>query len=159
MSGIRYNFDGLLSFVTRGPEPSPGYLQVFRNGIIETVDTYLLRRTRSRIPGIPFEEQLMESVRRFLDLQRVLGVDPPLALMVTLTGVNGYRMGVSHEAFIDEDGAPIDRDLLLIPEVILQDYDIDIGRTIRPIFDAVWGAAGWRGSLNYDSDGNWRRYR
>ena len=57
-----------------------------------------------------------------------------------------------------KSGAPIDRDLLLVPELVAEAYDLDIGRTLRPIFDTIWSAAGYSGSLNYDPDGNWRPY-
>ena len=136
----------------------PGYIQVFRNGAIEAVDTYLLNRRGNIIRSIAYEREVLESVGRFLAIQRVLGVDPPLALMITLVGVNGYRMGVDVETFMD-DGAPIDRDLIPIPEVIVDGYHVDPGRLLRPIFDAIWNAAGWPKSLNYDSDGNWKPHR
>jgi len=149
---IRHNFDGVLTFV----EPSsPSYLQLFRNGAIEAVDVHLLFQRANQqglILSTDYENELIEALGRFLLLLQTLGVDPPLALMLTLTGVKGCRIGVSF------GGAPIDRDILLVPEVVLQDYGARPEHTLRPIFDAVWNAAGFARCPNYDSQGNRRPY-
>lgn len=29
---------------------------------------------------------------------------------------------------------------------------------MRPLFDQIWNACGWHGSINYDRDGNWREH-
>ena len=135
---------------------------MFRNGIIECVDTRRVNiqiDERAIIPSIAYKKDLVGLLPVLLTLQQDLDVDPPLVLMLTLTGVKGYRMGINHQFFDLDSGAPIDRDLLLIREVVLQDYEIDSGRTLRPIFAAVWNAAGWPGSRNYDESGNWKEHR
>lgn len=152
---IRMNFDGVL-LSTKNPA---GYVQVFRTGIVEAVDTYLLTpRKRDgdqlEILSVTYEEELIKACGGFLTVLRKLGVDPPLAVMLTLSGVKGYRMGVGGHVF-DDPEILIDRDLLLVPEAILESYETDLGAALRPAFDAVWNAAGWRGSLNYDAEGRW----
>ena len=52
---------------------------------------------------------------------------------------------------------PIDRDVLFLPDVLIEEPPSDLPRTLRPIFDAVWNACGFVQSLNYDADGNWAR--
>jgi len=42
-----------------------------------------------------------------------------------------------------------------LPEVILENYPSDIALTLKPTFDAIWNAAGWPASLNYDDQGEW----
>lgn len=54
-------------------------------------------------------------------------------------------------------GSPIDRDVLLVPEVVVEDFNVASDQVMKPIFDAVWNAAGWPGSHNYDNAGNWIR--
>ena len=75
--------------------------------------------------------------------------------MLSLLGVAGYGMGVSQHRFFGNPGYPIDRDVLIMPEILIENYEADVGRALRPAFDSVWNAAGWSGSINYDQTGRW----
>jgi len=57
-----------------------------------------------------------------------------------------------HDLF---DQHPIDRDVLIVPDVLIEKYLFDLPRVLRPAFDAVWNACGRVRSLNYDAEGNW----
>ncbi|MFH1010385.1 MAG: ATP-binding protein [bacterium] len=156
----RHNFDGFLTYTDFGPFGHTSYVQVFRNGIIEVVDVYLLRDVEGKhfIPSARFEKELMDATGRCLSVQTRLGVEPPILLMLSLLGVSGYSIGVSADPSIYY-GAHyvnmIDRETLLVPEVMLESMDCDIAQGMRPIFDAVWNAAGWARSMNYDQQGKW----
>jgi hypothetical protein len=50
----------------------------------------------------------------------------------------------------------IDRDILLLPEVIIENYTDKVENILKPIFDTVWNACGFNGSSNYDEDGEWK---
>lgn len=76
--------------------------------------------------------------------------------MLTLLRVSGYTMAVNPNRYWYSDPPdPIDRDELLIPEILIETYDIDPAKVMKPLFDAIWNAAGWPYSLNYDDEGNW----
>jgi hypothetical protein len=53
----------------------------------------------------------------------------------------------------------IDRDLLVLPDVVLEsypnDYRVELPRLMRPVVDAFWQAGGWPRSIGYDGEGNW----
>jgi len=133
---FRHNFDGFLTHTWRVQQTSKSsYVQVFRNGIIEAVDADILRPYQDvrNIPNDTFGI-LLHALRRYLSVQEQLGVEPPLFVMLSLLGVSGYTMDVrSH---------PIDRDALLIPENVVESFECDLAEVMRPIFDAVWNAAG-----------------
>lgn len=156
-NGPRHNFDGLLTYSDR-QGASYSYLQLFRNGIIETVNTSLLDRRfeKNVIPGVAYETALMRVVKRYFSIEKRLGVEPPCFLMLSLLGVKGYTM--SSSVYWDE-GHPIDRDSIIIPEVMVESFEAEPGAVLRPIFDVVWNAAGWPGSVNYDEEGKWREAR
>ena len=40
-----------------------------------------------------------------------------------------------------------DRDVILLPEVLLESFDTDIGLLMKPPFAMVWNAAGWARSI------------
>lgn len=143
----RHNFDGYLSFVN-----PLTYLQVFRNGIIEAVNASIIKPEGSEltIPSLLFERNLLDALPRFLSIQRQLGVEPPLFIILSLLGVFGYRLDVSTSRF---DTYPIDRDALILPEIIVENFECNPSEVMRPIFDAIWNAAGWPRSMNYNEKG------
>jgi hypothetical protein len=155
-NGPRHNFDGIYT-VADHKGMAYSYLQVFRNGIIEAVNTSLLDPkydNRKIIPSVAYEEALRKALTRHLSLEKRLGVEPPFVAMLSLLGVSDYVMAVSPSRHYDES-QPIDRDALLVPEVVIESFEADVDRTLQPVFDAVWNAAGWPRSINFDEEGRW----
>jgi hypothetical protein len=152
----RFNFDGFLSL-------SPGvanYVQVFRSGAIEAVEASLLNLTEWRkmnkasmpdfIPSSDLELLLMKAVTNYTNIQKRIGIDPPIFVMVSLLGVRGFRVTTGQTGF---SGNTIDRDVLVLPDVVIDDFAFDPGNLLKPIFDAIAQAAGLSGSRNYDAGG------
>lgn len=157
---FRYNLDGVLTYgLSRRPTSACSYLQIFRNGIIEAVEASILRVRGEKPPYIPsgvYERELLKALPTFLSIQKRLGVEPPLFIMLSLLGVSGYVMAVDRR--LDRFGDhvyPIDRDTLVLPEIVIENFEIDPAEIMRPIFDATWNAAGWPRSMCYDDEGNW----
>lgn len=99
------------------------------------------------------EAELLKALPRFLSNQENLGIEPPFIVMVSLLGVSGYSIPAPFH-YISPDGThphPIDRETLLIPEIIIEGFDFDPPEVMRPIFDAIWNAAGWPRAMNYAS--------
>ena len=134
-------------------------LQIFRNGILEAVESSLLEKQSAEklIPSVAFEEVLIRSVKEFLNLHKRLGVDSPIFIMLTLVGVSGYLMSSGGDGFTRYDSQPIDREVLQVPEIVVENYEADPTRILQPIFDVVWNSAGFPRSMNYDQSGNWRK--
>ena len=155
----RFNFDGYLIYGMRFySEVANTYLQIFRNGSIEAVEASILRTYQEKdiIPSVLLEKELLKGVERFLLFQKDLGVEPPLFIMLSLLGVHGFEMSVGHELIrFPSERYPIDRDALLIPEIMIESFNCDPAEVMRPIFDAVWNATGWPRSMNYDEEGKW----
>lgn len=155
----RYNFDGFLTYSDR-EEKSYSYVQLFRNGIIEAVEGSLLepRGRKLSIPSDAYEEELIKSLSDYLLVLKILGVELPVFIFLTLLGVKGYSMGIDkwklldkHKILIDKVHT-IDRDILMVPEVVIESYDINAKDVLRPCFDSIWNACGFLRSLNYDAD-------
>jgi hypothetical protein len=158
ITNYRYNFDGFLTINGNESGESRGYVQIYRNGIIEAVDGSMLRKREDSptIPSIVFERELIGAVRLYLDVQKKMTVPPPISILLSLMGVSGYNMAVKQG--IDswnEIRHPIDRDTLILPEIIFESFPSDIARALRPVFDMVWNATGFSLSLNYDDQGEW----
>jgi hypothetical protein len=158
LTDYRYNFDGCLIINGNEAGQCRGYVQVFRSGIIEAVDASLLRRRGAEhsIPSRIFEQGLIGATEMYLAAQKQLAIPPPIAILVTLLGVSGYTMAVSQFVSSRADtNYPIDRDTLVLPEFILEDYPSDVPRALKSTFDTIWNAAGWPTSLGYDEQGEW----
>jgi len=157
----RYNFDGLLKYASPNSEgPAYSYVQLFKNGIIEAVEGVMLDPAinggKHIIPGTAFEREIIESFGSYLDVLNKLGVLPPIAVFFSLLGVKDYRMYLSDTWLSFRENFPIDRDILLIPEVIINSFDVEPAKALKPIFDSVWNACGFPRCQNYDENGNWK---
>lgn len=154
-SGVtyQYNFDGLLAYSSN----LKTYLQVFRSGIIEAANSLLLDYLdRENIPMFQatlIEEKLLEVIPGYLSILKENAISPPFVIMLSFLGVRGYRLYTQRVRY----SHGIDRENLLIPEVMAEDYDVDAGRIMRPIFDAMWNAGGQPKSANFDESGGWRK--
>lgn len=148
--GNRYNFDGLLTY----DRNLKSYVQLFRNGIIEVVDSlrfYGSINSHKCIHIERYEHEMLKAIDKYVEIEKQLGVDPPFFLMISLLGVNGVGI------FVDDlhayEGAPIDRDVLLVPEILVENFDYELDVLMKPAFDAIWNAAGWKGSFCYNEHG------
>ena len=72
-----------------------------------------------------------------------------------MIGVVGYKMATPLRQKMEVmEPTTIDRDVILLPDVLVEADDCDVPRLLRPIFDATWNAADREGSPNYNEQGN-----
>ena len=149
-----FNSDGLLRDAGGVDGKSDGFLQLFRNGVLESVNS-------SRIIGLDQQDGVastafVEDLVRFLQdacrLLRKLQVGPPVLVLVSLLGVKNLPLFVGGGT----RGAPVfDKNKILLPEVELVDLRADIQPILRLPLDVLWQAAGLKGCSHYDADGVW----
>jgi hypothetical protein len=176
----RLNFDGLLAYTHT---INAGYLQVFRNGTIEVVDTTI--PSQRRLPIKTLERGLMITTTRCLGLMNDVGITSPVVVLhLTLLGVDTYRVEIEEDPrrfdlyYLNrqaEENPIQERDLLLPNIMIIEDEllryanlkvaDDDqsfvqlfrqTGTVLRPLFDIIWNAGGFRESPHFDEAGIWR---
>jgi len=151
----RINLEGILTYSGGRRDSSHSYVQLYRNGIIEAVEGLLLRAEKKHIPSVAYEKELLESLPMFLKTLRELNVNPPVFVFLTLAGIKGFEMAVKSSMFLYNDRYPIDRDILVLPESLIESYDTDPKEILRPMFDLIWNACGFQRSFNFDESGNW----
>ncbi len=157
---FRYNFDGFLAYATGRDGKAISYFQLFRNGIVEAVDAGTIRPYDEKlIPDVAFEEKIIDALGDYLRLYKIWNVAMPVFLFLTLIGVKGYTILYIniHHPFPRKH--PIDRDVLQVPEIIIQDYEVKAESVLKPCFDSIWNACGYSGSRNYDKNGVWKPRR
>lgn len=152
----RINLEGVLSYSGGRNDRIHSYIQLYRNGIVEAVEGLILAADRENkmIPSYTYEFELIKSLTEILNLLKELGVNMPIVIFLTIVGAKGWEMGVDKRRFWDEY-YKIDRDILQLPETIIESYDIEAKDILRPMFDLVWNACGYKMSYNFDENGNW----
>lgn len=157
-----YNFDGLVNCNVNvtGPIYAAGnyYCHFFRNGILEAVENYCLRDDDKSIPITNLQHSLIERVEKLYVIMQQVGVVPPVAVMIRLVGVQGFRIVHDSSQYQIQTATEVDRDHLLLPTVVLSDTQLDyhsIGQLLRPVFDVIWQSCNYRACPYYDDAGNY----
>jgi hypothetical protein len=151
----QFNFDGFIN--VGGGDRCYGYTQVFRNGIIEATKAALIREHEGEklIPNVVFEKNILQALPEYLEGLRALDVPAPHIIMMSLQDVSGAILGVDRFEFF-ENPEPFKSELLL-PEIVINDYgsNQDYQKAMRPAFDALWNAAGFSASPNFNAENIW----
>lgn len=105
--------------------------------------------------GVNLERALIKALTTFQKLWSLLEVEPPIVLAAVVTGVKHRKLKAAG-ILRDDDNAIFDRDILVIPESIVEDMSSSADIQLRPIFDAFWNAGGWPGSPHFRDNGRWQ---
>lgn len=154
----RINVDGVVTY-DGGTSPYKQYAQLYRSGIIEAVDAYLgnlEQGGRRQLPSTTLEQRIMESVRDYLGVLRALGARTPIYVFLSLLEGQGLTLAAGDAFFDMGERYALDRKMLALSEVTFLNFEDDVGKTLRPIFDTIWNAFGYEGSRNCDSSGVWK---
>ncbi|WP_264499063.1 AlbA family DNA-binding domain-containing protein [Luteolibacter flavescens] len=165
--GPAFNFDGLVVKASNHEGKTTSYVQLFRKGFIEVVETQLLEPRQWKegspkpkiIPSIAWEQKLMEALPGYLEALASIGIPLPYSLSLSLLNVRGFWMYVSPSHSVHYDHAAINRDHLLTEEVLIETPDQPADILLRPLFDQVWNACGRAGSINYNEEGRWHPHQ
>lgn len=152
----RFNLDGII--VREGEiNDSMSYAQIYRSGVIEAVDAYILsNETREKqISSVMLEGAIRSGVLKYLQLMSNLDITGQISLFLSILGVRGWRMKRENFSFHPGRASEIDRDNVILPEVVFDNPSVNIDKVLRPVFDMVWQACGLPRCMTYDSDGNW----
>jgi hypothetical protein len=152
----RINLDGVVFYRSSDPPMLPDYyVQLFRNGAVELVDADVAGSGK-QLYATEYERKLIRDAGKILRVQAALGVTSPLFFFLALIGARGYRMAVHPMSSYRDHPGTIDRDPVVLPELRVEDYNVDMMSALRPLFDLAWQASGIPNSQNFDASGKWR---
>ncbi len=146
------NIDGFLTYNGNMDDTSSAYAQLYRTGVIETVRSIELWHNEPYIPSTSIEEYILHAFQSYLRIYKDIGIETPVFVFLSFLGVNKYILGVNLH---DHRKHTVDRDLIQLPELIIETYDIDALKIFKPLFDMIWNAWGYDRCYNYDDKGNW----
>lgn len=139
-----FNLDGFLTY----RHGNSCYLQLFRDGGLETLGRMPKDESRGGFYGWGLEEAAINRFRQYQGLWQRLDVTAPLLVGLTLLGMKGWKVLGAPSPFGERDGA-LDRDVVVTPEVIVSDLNTPADIALKPLCDFVWNGGGWPASPNY----------
>jgi hypothetical protein len=147
----RYNLDGLLTY-SENYDESNDYTQLFRNGIIETVSSFVNTNDKKIIPSVTYEKNIIKATKSYLEALHILEINSPFYFFISMLDIKSYNFAVNIRY---SNSYKSDRDDLILPEGIIEDFDVDLDNVFHEFFDMVWNAFGCERSYNYDDNGKW----
>ncbi len=54
------------------------------------------------------------------------------------------------------DTGPLRRDIVALPEIYIDSFDVDVPTVMRPVFNIIWNAFGFLRCDMYDDGGRWK---
>ena len=148
---FRHNLDGVVTMLGYDESGMKGYLQVFRNGILEAVEAESINHMQSKPCWHGQDEKLLiESVARGLKLQQHLGVEPPVIVLVTLMNVKGFYIYRGRLRY-GESPVRFSKETLALPDVLVDNLEARALDVVRPILDSIWNTGGYACCLNIEN--------
>lgn len=155
------NFEGVLFLSQNQNGKYHSYLQVYKNGIIETATDYLLRPYEQKFeipffeadsPGMHFEQDLIRCMEEILKIHVSIELIQPYFVLISLIGMKDYGIGLpGKKSFVT-----IKANTLQLQPIFIENRDIEVEKMLKPVFDQIWNIFGYTESINYDKNGSWR---
>ncbi len=161
-NGARINFDGVLktSNADQRATQHRAYVQLYRNGIVESVRSSLIAGSSQNPIIFNLDDVIVRDVMRSLNDLAGIGIEPPYALLVSLTDVANARFNFERQnsQWGDDLSEPLDRDQYHFHEVIFEAIPTtpsECAGIIRPILDQMANAGGRAMSPIFDNEGRY----
>jgi hypothetical protein len=151
------NLDGVAVYPGDGPDRQYCYNQIYRNGVMEAFSFAGHSFTDDDlIPSLSLAGFIREACTRFIAGLRREGITGPAAIIVSLVGVQGHRLGLAGNPYLRR--VPIsDRDILPLPETVVEiGTDGPIDELVRPLLNILWQCFGLTHCSYYDEQGQWQ---
>lgn len=140
----RYNIDGAVKYWKSSDGEYWGYTQIFRNGVIESVDAFYLHKDGdTEIPQIAIKESLLYTLSHHLDFLQSYDVQPPLFLFMSMLDAEGYHID---RPLRSADPAALDRDMAHFPELVIENYEVETDDIVNGLMGRLRNACGLQSS-------------
>lgn len=147
------------------PQPAPGlpnpvshwHSRLDWNGYVEivlTVDEADEQERVQLIRGYPFERYIVRTLDAVAEGYQQLDIRSSMVIGVTLAGVLGTKLSKSTPGH----SKGFDRPVITSDAIGLTKMEKPLGRTLRPILDELWRAAGWADGSPSFGRGDWDGY-
>lgn len=140
----RLNLDGRLTYNDERDGMASAYAQLYRSGMIEAVQVWPEWQGEKGLPSELYERNVIDALRSYQGALSELGVATPAYIFLSLLGVTGYVL--ARDGGFRRRVYYADRDALILPELLIEDWSTNSAEVMRPLFDMVWNAFGYERS-------------
>jgi hypothetical protein len=134
------NLDGHVNFSANGL----GYVQFFRNGIIEHAASFDVENYPNQqrlLIGPHVEKTVLNALKEYLRVQQSMGVVPPIYALLSLSGSLGVKLLTEFGEYL-RISSTADRNEIELPEAVIQDFETDRAKLLEPTLGVMWNAFG-----------------
>jgi hypothetical protein len=152
------NIDGYLNYF-EGPLGSrSSYAQFFRSGAIEGVLELRRRDTDGAgyFVGDVLANEIIPALRQYVNVLASFDAGFPVFACLSLCNARECYFRYSPSGMGWNDVGPLGRDVVALPEVLIDSSSVDIPSVIRPVLNTLWNAFGFATCDMYDGQGQWR---
>jgi hypothetical protein len=152
------NIDGFLNYADRPAGGRQSYAQFFRSGAIEGVGN-LSKRDADGNPyfvAAEFTNKLVFAFRQYLSVLEAFDSGLPVYAFLSLCDVARCYYRYSPDGMGWSDTGPLNREILALPELYIDNFRPDVPALMRPVFNMLWNAFGFQQCDMYDDQGQWK---
>jgi hypothetical protein len=146
-----YNYDGKMNYFTNYENKMSAYVQIFRNGIIESVNSGILNFDRDdTIRGSAIENTIRKSIINYLEIIPNLEIGYPMFISISFLNVKGARIYASNNTAMNlhrsvwGDFGGIHNNDILLPIQYIEKKD-EVEEKLDRSFDVFWNTDGFPG--------------
>lgn len=151
----RFNLDGIYRFTRFSNEViSSSYMQMFKNGIVESATTNLIRFIQDgKLLFIDGKNSIEYLVTKFVlevsSQMKAEGCLFPLYIFLSLYDVKGCRLASPTGLPMIYGANEIDRNDVHLPELIIPTSETDIKKSVQHLMNDLWNSFGFHESLTF----------
>lgn len=145
-----YNFDGRIHYqcAQDGNKSVISYVQLFRNGIIETVNSNLINSTEKKIYGKDLEKSIKDTIDRYINNLNKIGITYPFYIGISILNIKGYRiqspnqMGMNIFRSVWGDFGGIYSNDIILPTIYVDNKE-ELDNEFTECFKIFWNTDGF----------------
>jgi len=156
--GREYNVDGIADiYRAANATECSGYTQLYQNGILEGVDSDIVisnndERYNNCINAQYLHGNMLMGIERFISIVKILGIETPIFLLISLVGIKGTRLFYSNFHALPKK---CERDSIMLQDIIITDLKCNLPNAMKSAFDSIWRGFGAPKCQWYNADGTY----
>ncbi len=150
-SNLKINLDGFMTYSVSRELGTFSYTQMYRDAMIEALRTEIVDEEDGSLYYKEVEKSLIEAISRYMEVYKKLGIGAPIVGYISFYKMNKTKL--IHPMQISRSTRGIDIDEIYLPDFLIEDYETEIGKIIKPSLDVFWNAFGFEEDPNIDRDG------
>jgi hypothetical protein len=99
---------------------------------------------------------VVSQMRQYLDVLRAYDLGLPVLFLSFRNAARIVPRYADASGMGWEDIRPISREIVTMPEIYIDNFEVDVIDVMRPAFATLWNAVGFRGCERYNDVAKWK---